>query len=299
MTSKIGFIGLGIMGKPMAKNLLSAGYSLVVYNRSKGAVRELEETGAKGANSAKEVARQTDVVITMLPDSADVSQVILGPAGVIEGTKEGNIIIDMSTIAYKVTRKIAAEAEARGVEMLDAPVSGGEQGAIDGMLSIMVGGKREVFEHCLDIFYAMGKNIVHVGDIGMGQVVKACNQVITGLTLEAVAEAIVLGTKAGVNPKLMVKAISGGAARCWALEVKAPAMLKRDFHPGFKVKLHHKDLRIALDVGNDFGVPLPVTSLVYQMYSALKVAGKGDYDHSSIITFIEDLAGIRVSGRDD
>ncbi len=207
MTRKIGFIGLGTMGRHMARNLLSAGYSLVVYNRSKGAVRELEESGARGANSAKEVASQTYVGITMLPDSVDVSQVILGPAGVIEGTKQGNIIIDMSTIAYKVTRKIAAEVAARGVEMLDAPVSGGEQGAIDGTLSVMVGGKREVFENCLDIFYAMGKNIVYVGDIGMGQVVKACNQIVTGLTLEAVAEALVLGTKAGVNPKLIVEAL--------------------------------------------------------------------------------------------
>ncbi len=297
MARKIGFIGLGIMGKPMARNLLSAGYSLVVYNRSKGPMKELEESGAGGASSAKEVASQTDVVITMLPDSAVVSQVILGPAGVIEGAKPNSIMIDMSTIDYKVTRKIAAEVEAKGMEMLDAPVSGGEQGAIDGTLSIMVGGKREVFDNCLDIFHAMGKNVVHVGDIGAGQVVKACNQVVTGLTLEAVAEAIVLGTKAGVNPELMVKAISTGAARCWALEMKAPAMLKADFRPGFKVKLHHKDLRIALDIGNDFGIPLPVTSLVCEFYNALKASGKGDYDHSSIITFIEDLAGIQVSNR--
>lgn len=297
MTRKIGFIGLGIMGKPMAKNLLSAGYSLVVYNRSKGAIKELQESEAIETNSPKEAASQTDVIITMLPDSNDVSQVILGPAGVIEGTKQGNIIIDMSTIDYKVTRKIAAEVEARGVEMLDAPVSGGEQGAIDGTLSIMVGGKKEVFENCLDIFHSLGKNIVHVGDIGAGQVVKACNQVVTGLTLQAVAEALVLGTKAGVNPKLIVEALSAGAARCWALDVKAPAMLKRDFRPGFKLKLHHKDLRIALDIGNDFDVPLPVTSLVYQIFSALKVAEKGDYDHSSIITFTEDLAGIQVSSR--
>lgn len=241
MTKKIGFIGLGTMGKPMAKNLLSAGYPLVVYNRSKGAVRELEASGVRGANSAKEVASQTDVVITMLPDSADVAQVILGPAGVIEGIKQGNIIIDMSTIAYKVTREIAAEVEARGAEMLDAPASGGEQGAIDGKLSIMVGGKREVFENCLDIFNAIGKNIVRVGDIGAGQVVKACNQIVTGLTRAAVAEALVLGTKAGVNPRLIVEAITPGAARCWMLEVKAPTMLKKDFHPTFKLKLHHND----------------------------------------------------------
>lgn len=299
MGRQIGFIGLGTMGKPMVKNLLKAGYSLAVYNRSKGSVRELEEFGAMGANSAKEVASQTDVVITMLPDSADVTQVILGPKGVIEGTKQGNIVIDMSTIAYKVTREIAAELEARGVEMLDAPVSGGEQGAINGTLSIMVGGKREVFKNCLDIFSAIGKNIVRVGDIGAGQVVKACNQIVTGLTLEAVAEALVLGTKAGVDPKLIVEAITPGAARCWMLEVKAPTMLKRDFHPGFKLKLHHKDLRIALDISNDFDVPLPVTSLAYQIYSALKVAGKGDYDHSSIITFIEDLAGIQVKVPDE
>jgi len=299
MARKIGFIGLGIMGKPMARNLLSAGYSLVVYNRSKGPMKELEESGAGGASSAKEVASQTDVVITMLPDSAVVSQVILRPAGVIEGAKPNSIMIDMSTIDYKVTRKIAAEVEAKGMEMLDAPVSGGEQGAIDGTLSIMVGGKREVFENCLDIFHAMGKNVVHVGDIGAGQVVKACNQIVTGLTLAAVAEALVLGTKAGVDPKLIVEAITPGAARCWMLEVKAPTMLKRDFHPTFKLKLHHKDLKIALDIGNDFGVPLLATSLLYQIYSALKVAGKGDYDHSNIITFIEDLAGIQVSSQDE
>ena len=299
MARKIGFIGLGTMGKPMARNLLSAGYSLVVYDLNQSAVKELEESGAKGANSAKEVARQTDVVITMLPDSPDVSQVILGPEGVIEGIKEGSIIIDMSTITYKVTQKVAAEVGARGVEMLDAPVSGGEEGAINGTLSIMVGGKKEVFESCLDIFSAMGKKIIRIGDNGTGQVVKACHQLITATTLEAIAEALVLGTKAGVNPKLMLEVISTGTARCWMLENRAPTMLQRDFSPRFKARFHHKDLGIALDIGNDFGVPLPVTSLVYQIYGALKAAGRGDYDHSGIITLIEDLAGIQVSAQDE
>ena len=299
MTRRIGFIGLGTMGKPMARNLLSARYSLVVYNRSKGAVKELQETGADEASSAKEVASRADVVITMLPDSADVSQVILGPDGIIEGARTDSIIIDMSTIDHKVTKKIAAAVEAKGVEMLDAPVSGGEQGAIDGTLSIMVGGKKKVFDDCLDIFHAMGKNVVHLGNTGAGQVVKACNQVIVGLTLEAVAEALVLGAKAGVNPQLIVEALRAGAARCWALDVKAQAMLKRDFRPGFKLKLHHKDLKIALDIGQDFGVPLLATSLVYQIYSALKVAGDGDYDHSSIISFVEDLADFQVRGHSE
>ncbi len=291
---RVGFIGLGIMGKPMAKNLLKKEYQLTVYNRSRPPIVELERLGARAANSSREVAESSDIVITMLPDSPDVEQVVLGSNGVSSGIKTDSILIDMSTISPITTKKIAGHLTSLGVDMLDAPVSGGEKGAIEATLSIMVGGKTEVFEECLEIFQALGKNIVHVGDVGMGQVAKACNQIVVALTLEAVGEALVLGYKAGVDPELIIKALSGGAARCWALEVRAPNVLDRNFKPGFKVRLHHKDLGIALATGKEFGVPLPITSLVHEMFGALRVAGRGDLDHSSIITLLEDLAKTEV-----
>jgi 2-hydroxy-3-oxopropionate reductase len=293
----VGFIGLGIMGKPMAKNLLRKGYRLTVYNRSRPPIVELEGLGARGVNSSKEVAESSDVVITMLPDSHDVEQVVLGSNGVSSGIKTGSILIDMSTISPITTKKIAGQLASLGVDMLDAPVSGGEKGAIEATLSIMVGGKKDVFEKCMEIFQALGRNIVHVGDVGMGQVVKACNQIVVALTLEAVGEALVLGYKAGVDPELIIKALGAGAARCWALEARGPNILDRNFRPGFKVRLHHKDLGIALATGKEFGVPLPVTSLVHEMFGALEVAGRGELDHSSVITLLEDLAKTEVRKR--
>lgn len=293
----IGFIGLGIMGKPMARNLMKAGYSLVVHNRSRGPVDELAAEGAIPAHTPKEVADKSDVVITMLPDSPDVELVVAGPDGVLSGAHEGLIFIDMSTIAPTVAVTLAQKAASLGVEMLDAPVSGGDIGAIQGTLSIMVGGKEEVFQRCLPIFQAMGKNISYVGESGAGQTVKVCNQIVVAGTLAAMSEALVLGTKAGVDPAVIVQAISGGAARCWALEVRAPHVIRGTFVPGFKSKLHYKDLGIATQTGRDYNVPLPVTSLVREFFAALLAKGRGEMDHSAIITVIEDLAGVEARTR--
>lgn len=294
MPKRVGFIGLGIMGRPMAKNVLSKGFPLSVYNRSSAAVEELAKLGARPCQSSREVAEHSDVILTCLPDSPDVEQVILGPHGVLEGAKPGSIIADMSTIAPQVSIRLAEEAAKRGVQMLDAPVSGGDKGAIAGTLSIMVGGTKEAFDACLDIFRAMGTKIVHVGDIGAGGYTKLANQIMVALQLEAMAEGLVLGAKAGVDPALMVEAIGAGLARCGVLEMRAPNVLEGNFTPGFMIRLHLKDLRLALEAGHALGVPLPVTAVVREMYNALQVAGKGDRDHSAIILLLEDLARVQV-----
>jgi 2-hydroxy-3-oxopropionate reductase len=294
MPKRVGFIGLGIMGKPMAKNVLSKGFPLAVYNRSSAAVEELAKLGARPCQSSREVAEQADVILTCLPDSPDVEQVILGPSGVLGGAKSGSIIADMSTIAPQTSIRIAAEAAKKGVRMLDAPVSGGDKGAIAGTLSIMVGGEPDVFADCLEIFQAMGKTIVHVGKIGAGGYTKLANQIMVALQLEAMAEGLVLGAKAGVNPALMIEAIGAGLARCGVLEVRAPSVLEGNFNPGFMIRLHLKDLRLALEAGHALGVPLPVTAVVREMYNALQVAGKGDRDHSAVILLLEDLAQVQV-----
>ncbi|HXH09600.1 MAG TPA: 2-hydroxy-3-oxopropionate reductase [Alphaproteobacteria bacterium] len=294
MPKRVGFIGLGIMGRPMAKNVLSKGFPLSVYNRSSAAVEELAKLGARPCQSSREVAEHSDVILTCLPDSPDVEQVILGPQGVLEGARPGSIIADMSTIAPQVSIRLAEEAAKRGVQMLDAPVSGGDKGAIAGTLSIMVGGTKEAFDACLDIFRAMGTKIVHVGDIGAGGYTKLANQIMVALQLEAMAEGLVLGAKAGVDPALMVEAIGAGLARCGVLEMRAPNVLEGNFTPGFMIRLHLKDLRLALEAGHALGVPLPVTAVVREMYNALQVAGKGDCDHSAIILLLEDLARVQV-----
>jgi 2-hydroxy-3-oxopropionate reductase len=294
MTTTIGFIGLGIMGKPMARNLMKAGYKLVVYNRSQAPVKELAADGAAGADSPKAVAEQSDVVITMLPDSPQVQEVMTGENGVLGGAKAGTLVIDMSTISPVVTQELARLAQERGVRMLDAPVSGGDVGAQQGTLSIMVGGSAEDFEQGRPIFEVLGKTIVHVGGTGAGQVVKACNQIVVALTIEAVSEALVLGSKAGVDPAVILKVLSGGLAANRVMEVRGPNFLQHNFQPGFKIALHHKDLGIALSAGREYGVPLPVTALVNQMLLALKLRGQGDQDHSAILTLIEDLAQHRI-----
>jgi len=296
MERRVGFIGLGTMGKPMATNLINAGYPMVVYNRSRGPVEELEALGAQGARSSREVAEKTDLVVTMLPDSSDVIQVVLGAKGVLEGARSGYTIIDMSTISPVAARMIAEKAAARQVSFLDAPVSGGERGAIEGSLSIMVGGDRRVFEKCMDIIKVLGKNIVYMGGTGTGQTAKACNQIVVALTLEAWGEALVLARKAGLDLNLLVKALAGGFAGSRVLDARGPHILAGDFQPGFKARLHQKDLRIALETGDTLGVSLPVTSLVHQMFGALKAAGKGDLDHSAIVTLLEDLAQVRLTG---
>jgi 2-hydroxy-3-oxopropionate reductase len=286
----IGFIGLGIMGKPMARNLLKAGYPLIVGNRSQGAVQELVAEGARTDTTAQAIAAQSDVVITMLPDSPDVDLVVLGATGVLAGARAGSLLIDMSTISPVVARKLAAEAAKRNVTMLDAPVSGGEAGAISAALSIMVGGTGEGFERALPIFQALGKNIVHIGEAGAGQVAKAANQVIVALTIAAVGEALTLARNAGADPAKVRQALLGGFAQSRILDVHGQRVLDRNFKPGFRVRLHEKDLGIALATGKEYGSSLVLTAIVQQYLQSLKAAGKGDLDHSGLVTLIEEMS---------
>ena len=295
MGRKIGVIGLGIMGKPMSKNLVKAGHELTVYDVVESPIKELQALGAKAAASSKEVAEKTDLIITMLPDSPDVEKAALGPGGVFEGIRAGSTYIDMSTISPVTTKKLAERAKAKDIRLLDAPVSGGENGAIDGTLTIMVGGDKRVFEDSLSVFQAMGKTIVYCGDSGTGQVVKACNQILVAGVLESAGEALVLGAKAGVDPAIVLKVIAGGYAMR-VLDVRGPLLLKRDFKPGFKTRLHYKDLGIALSAGAEYGASLPVTGLIHEMMGAMKVLGRGEFDHSAIITMLEDLARVEVKG---
>ncbi|MDP8949207.1 MAG: 2-hydroxy-3-oxopropionate reductase [Actinomycetota bacterium] len=291
MAEKIGFIGLGIMGKPMAQNLMEAEHELVLYNRSREKAEDLaDENGAEVADSPKEVAEKSDIVITMLPDSPQVEEVIAGEGGVLDGIEEGALLVDMSTISPIVTEELAARVEEHGASMLDAPVSGGQPGAEEGTLSIMVGGSEEDFERAKPLFDVMGSAATHVGPTGAGQVVKAANQIVVALTIEAVSEALVLGSKAGVDPEKIVEALSGGLAGSAVMEAKKEKFFSHDFEPGFRIELHHKDLGIALAAGREYGVALPVTAIVDQILVALKAKGRGDRDHSAILTHIEDLA---------
>jgi 2-hydroxy-3-oxopropionate reductase len=292
--STIGFIGLGIMGKPMARNLLKAGHSLIVHNRSRTAVEELSKEGAKAANSSQEVAAQSEIVITMLPDSPDVNLVYAGEKGIFEGVRADTLLIDMSSISPIVARQLAAEAERRGCDILDAPVSGGEAGAISASLSIMIGGKTSAVEKAMPIFQTLGKNIVHVGDAGAGQVTKAANQMVVGTTIAIVSEALVLASKAGVDPAKVRQALLGGFAQSKILEAHGQKMLERNFKPGFRIRLHEKDMKIALAAGSEYGVPLVVTSQVSQMMTAMKSMGHGELDHAAVVKFVEELAKIEL-----
>jgi 2-hydroxy-3-oxopropionate reductase len=289
---KVGFVGLGIMGKPMAKNLIKAGHRLVIYNDS-GAADELKGEGAEGADSYKAVAAQCGIVVTCLPNSPEVEEVYRGDEGLLAGAGEGDLLIDMSTISPLVTKELAREASERGVKMLDAPISGGEPGAIAGELSIMVGGDEQDFERARPVFEAMGTP-VHVGESGSGQIVKACNQIIVGIVLEGVSEALVLGSKAGVDPAKIIEAVSGGLAGTKVMDQKRDKFLEHDFDPGFRIELHHKDLGIALATAREVGVPLPVTALVDQMLQELQVKGRGDLDHSAMLSVIEDAAAYKI-----
>jgi len=292
MPERIGFIGLGIMGWPMAENLVQAGYDLTVHNRTKKKAEEFaKNTGAQLAESPREVANNSDVVITMLPDSPDVRQVVEGEEGVLEGIREGSLLIDMSTISPVVTRELASEVEKKGASMLDAPVSGGDVGAREGTLSIMVGGEEEDFERARPLFEVMGRTITHVGPSGAGQVVKAANQIVVALTIEAVSEALVLGSKGGVSAEKILDVLSGGLAGNRVMEVKREKFLSHVFEPGFRAELHHKDLGIALAAGREYGVALPVTALVDQMLLSMKKKGWGGEDHSALLRVIEDLSG--------
>jgi 2-hydroxy-3-oxopropionate reductase len=292
----IGFIGLGIMGKPMARHLLKAGYPLVVHNRSRAVVEELSKEGAQVAATSQEVAARSEVVITMLPDSPDVELVYAGERGVFAGVKSGTLLIDMSSISPVVTRRLTLDAEKLGCDMLDAPVSGGEAGAIGASLSIMIGGKAAAVERAMPIFQVLGKNIVHVGDAGAGQVAKAANQVVVGITIAAVSEALVLAKKAGVDPAKVRQVLLGGFAQSKILDAHGQKMLERNFKPGFRIRLHEKDLKIALATGGEYGVPLFVTGLVAQMMAAMKSTGRGDLDHSGLVTFVEELAKVELGG---
>lgn len=290
----IGFIGLGVMGKPMARNLLKAGYPLVVHNRSRAPVDELSKEGAQVATNPGEVASRSGVVMTMLPDSPDVDLVYGGANGVLAGAKAGMLLIDMSTISPVVTRRLATQSDHKGCDMLDAPVSGGEAGAASATLSIMIGGKTSAVERAMPIFQTLGRNIVHVGAAGAGQIAKAANQMVVGTTIAVVSEALVLAAKAGVDPVKVRQALLGGFAQSKILEVHGQKMLERNFKPGFRLRLQEKDIKIALSAGSEYGVPLMVTSQAAQIMTAVRSMGNGDLDHSVAVKFVEELAKMEL-----
>lgn len=291
---KIGFIGLGTMGKPMARNLMKAGYELTVHNRSRESVDELAAEGARTAKSPAELASASDVVITMLPDSPDVELVVLGENGILSGVKPGMVIVDMSTISPQVAQKIAEKASEVGVEFLDAPVSGGETGAINATLSIMVGGNETAYKQVLPVLQALGKTINYMGLSGSGQTTKLCNQVICVLNILAVSEAMTLGKKAGLDMDKLLQVVSSGAAASWMLSNLGPKMIERDWRPGFKVDLQQKDLRLVEEFAQSLYTPLPGATLVRQLFRAVQAEGRGSDGTQALVTAIEKLAGMRV-----
>jgi len=291
---KVGFIGLGIMGKPMSKNLLKAGYDLVICDLNVPAVEEVVSAGAAAADSPKSVAEQCDVIVTMLPNSPQVKTVVLGEKGVIEGVKSGSVLIDMSSIAPLASQEVSAALAEKGVDMLDAPVSGGQPKAIDGTLSVMVGGEKEVFEKYYDIMKAMAGSVVYTGKIGAGNTTKLANQIIVALNIAAMSEALVLATKAGVEPDLVYQAIRGGLAGSTVLDAKAPLVMDRKFDPGFRISLHIKDLQNALDTAHELGVPIQLTAGVMEIMQAMKADGMDGLDHGALIRHYEKLAQVEV-----
>ena len=293
--SNIGFIGLGIMGRPMAKNLLKAGHKLVVYDIVQASVDDVAASGAARGQSCSDVASKSDIVITMLPDGPDVEAAMLGPAGVLEGARQGSIVVDMSSISPTVAQKVGAACAAKGVGFLDAPVSGGEPKAIDGTLAIMVGGESGVFETVKPVLEKMGSSVLLTGPVGAGNVTKLANQIMVACNIAAMGEALVLATRAGLDPEVVFNAVKGGLAGSTVLNAKAPMVIGRNFKPGFRIRLHQKDLRNALLAGESMKVPLPLTSMVQQMLITLMNEGKGDLDHSAIVNYIEKGAGVDVS----
>ena len=291
---RIGFIGLGLMGSGMSMNLLNAGFPLTVWNRTRTKMKPLVEAGAEGADSPREVAERSDVVVDIVTDSSDVDEVLLGSRGVVHGAKPGTIVIDMSTISPAVTRRIATELGKKEVRMLDAPVSGGAIGARNGTLSIMVGGDAETFQECLPLFQAMGKTITHVGDHGMGQTVKLCNQILVGLNMLAVAEGLLFASKAGVDVEKTFAAVSGGAAGSWQLTNNGARLLKGDLEPGFKAKDYLKDLRLIMETANEIKMPLTGTGVVYQMFRSIDAMGLRDKGTQAVIRAVEKLAGAEL-----
>ena len=292
--SNIGFIGLGIMGRPMAKNLLKAGHKLVVYDIAPGSVEDVVANGATRGGSSSEVASKSDIVITMLPDGPDVEAAMLGAGGVLEGARRGCVVVDMSSISPTVAQKVGGACAAKGVEFLDAPVSGGEPKAIDGTLAIMVGGEAGVFERVKPILEKMGSSVLLTGPVGAGNVTKLANQIMVACNIAAMGEALVLATRAGLDPEIVFNAVKGGLAGSTVLNAKAPMVIGRNFKPGFRIRLHQKDLRNALLAGESMKVPLPLTSMVQQMLITLMNEGKGDLDHSAIVNYIEQAAGVDV-----
>jgi 2-hydroxy-3-oxopropionate reductase len=291
---RVGYIGLGLMGKSIARNLLRAGYPVTVHNRSAAAVEELVGEGAQSAGSPAEVAQRSEVAFTNLPDSPDVEQVVLGTGGILEGAHAGMIYVDNSTIKPEVARRIAAELGKVGVAALDAPVSGGDIGAREGTLAIMVGGPEKTFEQVVPLFQAMGRTITRVGDSGAGQVAKACNQIMAAAQMVAMAELLVLAQKAGVDPQRVVEAIRGGAAQCWTLDVKAPRLFAGNRQPGFRASMMHKDLAIVLETARTYGAALPMSGLNLQLYEAMLQMGMRDLDNSAVLGVYEALAATRV-----
>lgn len=286
----IGFIGLGIMGKPMCLNLIKSGYPVTVYNRTASKLDEIVHAGAEASDSPSKVAERSDIIITIVTDSPDVEEVILGKEGVIHGAKTGSVVIDMSTISPSVTRTIAKKLNEKGVEMLDAPVSGGDTGANAGTLAIMVGGKKDIFERCLPVFEVLGKSITHVGDHGMGQTVKLCNQILVSVTNMAVCEALLFAKKSGVDPAVMIEATKNGAAGSWQLSNLAPKMVARDFAPGFMIDLQQKDLRLALESAREMHLPVPALSLVHQLFTGCQSVGEGSEGTQALIKSLERLS---------
>lgn len=288
--ARIGFIGLGVMGEPMAANILEAGYPLTVFNRSAAAARRLQEAGARVVDTLRQIADASDIVVTMLPDTPDVEAVYLSPEGLLSGSRPEMLLIDMTTAAPEIARRIAEEARIKGVQTLDAPVSGGDVGARAATLSIMVGGDPAVFERALPVFRTMGKNIVHMGPAGSGQVTKACNQIVVALTIEAVGEAFALAEKSGVDLARVQEALLGGFAQSRILDIHGTRALEERYGPGFRLRLHHKDLGIALATASDIGASLPHTAGVREIMNVLLTHGHGDEDHSYIIQYLRDLA---------
>lgn len=291
---KIGYIGLGLMGKAMAANILKAGFPLTVFNRSKASENELIGQGAQSAGSPVEVAAQVDVVFTNLPDSPDVEKVVLGEHGIIEGTHAGLIYVDNSTIKPSASRMIAEKLAAKGVAALDAPVSGGDIGARQATLAIMVGGPKEALEKVRPVFEVMGKTITHVGDSGCGQIAKASNQIMVAAQMTAMAELLIFAQKAGANPRKVIAAIQGGAAQCWTLDVKPPRLFAGNRQPGFKAKLQAKDLQIVLETAREYGVPLPSTAINAQLFNAMLQMDMGELDNSAVIGILEVLANQKL-----
>lgn len=291
---RIGFIGLGIMGKPMARNLLKKGYALTVYDIRPDPVADLVAAGASSAASCADVAGQTDLIITMLPNTPEVKNAVLGDGGVLEGARPGLLLVDMSSIAPLASQDIAARCNEKGVVMLDAPVSGGEPKAIEGTLAIMVGGPEDAFEQAKPVLSCMGASVTRVGDIGSGNVAKLANQIIVALNIAAMSEAMVLAARSGVSPEKVYQAIRGGLAGSTVLDAKMPLVLKGNFKPGFRIELHIKDLRNALDTAHDLGVPLPLSSSVMEILQALRADGHQKEDHGGIIQFYEKLAHVQV-----